>query len=273
MDAETRRELALLRAEVAALRRQRGNWRRHAALGLVAALVALVPLGLLAANPFTDLTGGVHDANIDAIYNAGITTGCVPNAEYCPTANVTREEMASFLARTAGLGGNPPVANAKTLQGKSPADFLASTGELTYTYSFYNVVSGSTGLNIIYSPGPTVQLDPTTNLGKEVWLSLDGPRGLFGKGLAVKSLLVCYKVSGGASIFRTIINMGLNGSQAALLDDMVVRNSTTPECYTIAPPNPIVPGGALYLTLRADFPNNVTDNVYLYSAYLILTPQ
>ncbi len=53
-------------------------------------LVALLPLTLLAANPFGDLTGGVHDANIDAIYNAGITTGCVPNESYCPTDNVTR---------------------------------------------------------------------------------------------------------------------------------------------------------------------------------------
>src|SRR5204862_476955 len=72
----------------------------------LALLLALVPLGLLAANPFTDLTGGVHDANIDAIYNAGVTRGCVPDEEYCPTANVTREEMASFLARLGGLGAN-----------------------------------------------------------------------------------------------------------------------------------------------------------------------
>jgi hypothetical protein len=119
--------LALQEAELATLRR--ANRRRPgratrrgrlvAALA-VALLVALVPLSILAANPFTDLTGGVHDANIDAIYNAGITTGCVPNAEYCPTANVTREEMASFLARTAGLGSNKPVANAARLATTNP---------------------------------------------------------------------------------------------------------------------------------------------------------
>src|SRR5215212_6319057 len=49
-----------------------------------------------------------HAGNIGLIYGAGITRGCVPDQEYCPTANVTREEMASFLARTAGLGSNPP---------------------------------------------------------------------------------------------------------------------------------------------------------------------
>jgi hypothetical protein len=42
----------------------------------VALLVALVPLSLLAANPFTDLTGGVHDDDIALIYvhNAGEET-------------------------------------------------------------------------------------------------------------------------------------------------------------------------------------------------------
>lgn len=80
-------------------------------------LVVLTPLATFAANPFTDLqAGSVHNANIDAIYNAGITTGCAPNVAYCPTDLVTRQEMASFLARTAGLGTNPPIANAKTAQ-------------------------------------------------------------------------------------------------------------------------------------------------------------
>ena len=80
-----------------------------APLGLAALLVALVPLATLAANPFTDLNpGSVHNANIDAIYNAGITTGCDPGVAYCPNGLVTREEMASFLARTAGSATTRP---------------------------------------------------------------------------------------------------------------------------------------------------------------------
>ena len=83
-------QLAAQQARLARLERPR---RRRAWLpaACLAVLVALVPLGLLAANPFTDLTGGPHDANIDAIYQAGVTMSCVPGAEYCPTANVTRE--------------------------------------------------------------------------------------------------------------------------------------------------------------------------------------
>lgn len=63
-----------------------------------------MPLSIYAANTFTDLqSGSVHNGDIDTIYNLGITTGCVPDTQYCPTNNVTRQEMASFLARTASL--------------------------------------------------------------------------------------------------------------------------------------------------------------------------
>jgi hypothetical protein len=107
--------LAAQDAEITRLRYRRRLPRRALPLLLAVLLVALVPLATLAANPFVDLVpGSVHNANIDAIYNAGITTGCDPHVAYCPTDFVTRQEMASFLARTAGVGGNPPVANART---------------------------------------------------------------------------------------------------------------------------------------------------------------
>ncbi len=109
-------------ARLARLERPRRRLpRRLLPLALAALLVVLVPLATLAATPFTDLqAGSVHNANIGLIYDAGITKGCVPDVSYCPTDTVTRQEMASFLARTAGLGANPPVANAKTLQGYAP---------------------------------------------------------------------------------------------------------------------------------------------------------
>ncbi len=109
-------ELAALRAErTTTSRRLRlpGKKRsRFVALGVTALLVALVPLSILAANPFPDLqTGSVHNGDIDTIYNLGITNGfqdpAFPNDPtkriYAPTNNVTRQEMASFLARTAAL--------------------------------------------------------------------------------------------------------------------------------------------------------------------------
>jgi hypothetical protein len=113
------RELAVARgARRGGERAGRRRGARPLATLATALLMALVPLSLFAANPFTDLDPGQdagHNPNIDAIYNAGITTGCAPT-EYCPKEFVTREQMASFLARTAGLGNNPPVANARTAQ-------------------------------------------------------------------------------------------------------------------------------------------------------------
>lgn len=189
------RELQTLRAELASVRRELRRRRRAPglAVALVALAVALVPAGLFAANPFDDLNAGSpHNGNIDAIYSAGITTGCVPNASYCPNDFVTRQEMASFLARTAGLGPNPPVANAATAQtatnainatnatnavsaqtatnatnatnaatlGGVPASaYLQGGGALDFWYDFQGAV-GSSG-NLLFAQDPPSPIAPS----------------------------------------------------------------------------------------------------------------
>lgn len=135
--AQLRAELAAQRAEVTALRARIDRPRRHfprrfLPLAIVTLLVALLPLSLLAAGPvFSDLPTAApeHQPNIQAIGDAGITTGFAnpndPNTRlYNPKDNVTREEMASFLARTAGLGDNPAVANAAKLGGYAPGGLV-----------------------------------------------------------------------------------------------------------------------------------------------------
>jgi hypothetical protein len=54
---------------------------------------------------FTDDNGTTHEADINALRAAGITSGCNPpaNTLYCPHDFVTRGQMASFLARALGL--------------------------------------------------------------------------------------------------------------------------------------------------------------------------
>lgn len=51
---------------------------------------------------FTDDDGSVFEFDIEAIYAAGITKGCGTRL-FCPTAPVTRAQMASLLARALGL--------------------------------------------------------------------------------------------------------------------------------------------------------------------------
>lgn len=54
---------------------------------------------------FGDDDGTVFEGDIDAIAAAGVTAGCNPpdNNEFCPHDSVTRDEMASFLARALEL--------------------------------------------------------------------------------------------------------------------------------------------------------------------------
>ena len=73
-------------------------------------LLATAALPLLAAplepgGSFRDDDGNVHEGSIEAIAAAGITRGCNPpvNDRYCPDDNVTRGQMAAFLARALDL--------------------------------------------------------------------------------------------------------------------------------------------------------------------------
>jgi hypothetical protein len=55
---------------------------------------------------FTDDGGTIFEGDIDRLAAAGITKGCNPptNDRYCPADPVTREQMASFLARAITRG-------------------------------------------------------------------------------------------------------------------------------------------------------------------------
>jgi len=53
---------------------------------------------------FTDIASSIFRADILWLGNAGITAGCAEE-RFCPTASVTREQMASFLVRALGLPG------------------------------------------------------------------------------------------------------------------------------------------------------------------------
>lgn len=55
---------------------------------------------------FTDDEGNVHEDAINRVAAAGITMGCAPD-RYCPSGAVTREQMASFLARASSYAGRP----------------------------------------------------------------------------------------------------------------------------------------------------------------------
>ena len=69
-------------------------------MGSVADAAQLAPGG-----SYVDDNDSIHEAAIEAIAAEGITTGCNPptNDRFCPTATVTREQMASLLVRALDL--------------------------------------------------------------------------------------------------------------------------------------------------------------------------
>ena len=82
-------------------------------LSLLAALLALTIVGQAIASAqdspapggrFFDDNETVHEPNIEAIAALGITAGCVQEGTaYCPESDVTRAQMATFIARALNL--------------------------------------------------------------------------------------------------------------------------------------------------------------------------
>jgi hypothetical protein len=69
------------------------------ALALLASTIPIIaPAPTAAATPFTDISNSGFKADIDWAYNSGITGGCSAT-RFCPKGLVTREQIASFLAR------------------------------------------------------------------------------------------------------------------------------------------------------------------------------
>ncbi len=71
-------------------------------------LVRAFDLDPAATSPFTDTAGSIHEADIAALEQAGITKGCNPpaNDRFCPGSTVTRGQMAAFLVRSLRLTGS-----------------------------------------------------------------------------------------------------------------------------------------------------------------------
>jgi hypothetical protein len=55
---------------------------------------------------FDDDAGSMHEADINRLAESGITLGCGPR-RFCPAGQVSREQMASFLARALALPASP----------------------------------------------------------------------------------------------------------------------------------------------------------------------
>jgi len=93
-------------------------------LTIAVTVMLALPAGIvLASHQFNDVPTGssIHD-DVEAIFNAGVTTGC-GGGNYCPSANVTRGQMAQFMNRLGALDGQAPSVNADQLDGLDSSAF------------------------------------------------------------------------------------------------------------------------------------------------------
>lgn len=119
--------------------------------------------------PFTDVpAGSFAAADIRCIYGLGITTGTTPTT-YSPADNVTREQMASFLARLwRSAGGGCPTA-ATPFTDISPTSFAAADIRCIYGLGFTTGTTPTT-----YSPKDTVTREQMASFLARVWRGAGG---------------------------------------------------------------------------------------------------
>jgi hypothetical protein len=114
----------------APVQRRRHGTRRELGFLVIGMLLGVVafPLGVIASHQFSDVPdSNTYHADIDALADAGVTTGCGDGTTFCPSAFVTREQMAAFMNRLGALAaGKNPVVNADKLDGLDSSDFLQS---------------------------------------------------------------------------------------------------------------------------------------------------
>ena len=77
----------------------KGDVTRAEMASFLVRMFNLPPSGL---DFFTDHATGIHENDINALAASGVTGGCA-TGRYCPDNGVTREQMASFIARAADL--------------------------------------------------------------------------------------------------------------------------------------------------------------------------
>ena len=102
-----------------ATNRRRNSVRVTLIAAAAAALLTLAAVAAVAAsNQFADVdAGATHEDGISFMAETGVTSGCATGL-FCPTDNVTREQMATFMHRLSGQAdGVDPSVDAATLQG------------------------------------------------------------------------------------------------------------------------------------------------------------
>ena len=93
-----------------------------------------------------DDVSGVHEGNINAIAEEGVTLGCdQAGTLFCPDDSVRRDQMASFLGRALGLEPTPPppTTTTSTTAPPPPDDVFVSIDDFFFSPDDVTVAEGT----------------------------------------------------------------------------------------------------------------------------------
>lgn len=136
---------------------------RPALIGAVALAVLSSGVAVAGDAAFTDTPGTAHEAAINWLAEAGVTSGCSDGA-FCPDAPVTRGQMASFLRRLSGQDPAVPASvDAATVDGFTAEELRGGSAALGQAHST--------------APATIAEYAPRSTSVPVVQLSVDVPAG------------------------------------------------------------------------------------------------
>ena len=212
--------------------------RRRHRLTVIAALavgLAAFPLGAaVASHQFGDvITDNPYHADIDALADAGVTTGC-GGGNFCPSGLVTREQMAAFMNRLGALApGKTPVVNATKLDGLDSTAFVKHGQIVEHLWGPIYAEGNAPPTSIEATQG-NVAIGYNTSGNATVILPLSVPRQIGGLTYGWAEAEVCF--GGAANV--TLINWSVfenqgDGSYGIVAADSADHSLALADCFTL----------------------------------------
>jgi hypothetical protein len=222
---------------------------------LVVALVAAAfSIGRASASTgcFNDTNGNWAETYICWMKDNGITTG-TGGGNYSPNNNVTRAEMAVFMARLADV---PP----------STGDIYINAGSSGWV--------AENGLGTVSHSANASRL--FTNSGSDVYymISPSLPSGLYNKETVIKGVKLCYAATFSAAMTGVVLSQYAgDGTLVNGVSDYTPRSDKACRVYTITNPSYFWGGDQVSLEVIFHSPSaGVSYWVDIYSATFILGP-
>ena len=149
---------------------------------------------------FTDVEANTHANSINSLAAAGVTVGCATSpARYCPTASVTRGQMATFLGRVLGLSAELSVgieSFASLLVGGGFDVTITFSGEVEgFSESGLHVVNGEVSNLAGSGTRYEATIEPRTLGTVLVWVRPGAARAWSGAANSVSAPLIRTRVS------------------------------------------------------------------------------